>query len=303
MFGKQIQIHFHNHFRFCFILNNTHVFFICIDVFFSGLLSREIIVYITLSLLVVFFGICLCFFFFKYKTLTKRKKTSVIQEHQEQNPSSPQNSQAIDMEERLYNNIDEEAMLDDQHIQRLRMSANYLDVIADSSTIRNDENKSSENHDITCRLLSTATVRSRGTSLREVCHSVISGNSTSSSNEYPQETTQDYLNPYQPLIKMSPPKVREYLKLTTVHNRTDIICNYNKSDVTVISEKELQNSQETHINSAISSECTISQYFSKGERESKSCENNNANTNENKRLYNNTIFKTKSEGDIFCLLK
>lgn len=51
------------------------------------------------------------------------------------------------------------------------------------------------------------------------CSNLINGDSSSSqsSNEENQDTTPDYLNPYTPVIKMSPPKKEEYLTLATVH--------------------------------------------------------------------------------------
>ncbi|VDI63679.1 Hypothetical predicted protein [Mytilus galloprovincialis] len=182
---------------------------------FQGLLSREIIVYLTLSVLVLIFGICLCFIFYKYKTVNTKKKATITQA---QNPSTTQNSHNIEMEERLYDIIDDADLIEVQQLKDNQMSPDYLDAISGSNSTGSGEGKHVENTDNNFESLSTDQIKMLVNKV--ICSSLNKRESTSSSGEEHQDTKQDYLNPYQSVINTSPPNIREYLTLTTVHNKT-----------------------------------------------------------------------------------
>lgn len=192
-----------------------------LNITISGLLAREIVVYLTLSVLVLIFGICACFIFHK----NMKKKTT-------QNMSHPLRSHNIGMDQRVYDFIDETNMLNDHQLQQMQtwqMSPAYLDVISDSNNSVCVESKDLDNQDSACHSLSNTQTKSQDINLKVDGQSLISGDSTSSSDEYPKETPQDYLNPYQPMIEMKPPKIKEYLKLATVQDQTDRnFVNYKK---------------------------------------------------------------------------
>ncbi|VDI43319.1 Hypothetical predicted protein [Mytilus galloprovincialis] len=176
----------------------------------DGLLSTEIIVIFALSAIVIVFGVCLCFILYKYKLSQKKKKRTIIRSPI---PPLPQNDQPIASEYRLYDIINEADLLDDNDLQQIRKSADYLDVISTGS----DDSSNMVNHDPIAL-----------TNKQENC-SVSSGNHTSSSDENNQEVTEGYLNPYQPIIKMSPPTKKEYLTLATVHTIDSGVPDYKSS--------------------------------------------------------------------------
>lgn len=63
-------------------------------------------------------GMCLCFVFYKCKTTGMRKKATMIKST---NHSLQQRSLNIEMEERVYNIIDDEDMLDDKEIHKMQI--------------------------------------------------------------------------------------------------------------------------------------------------------------------------------------
>ncbi|CAG2195670.1 unnamed protein product [Mytilus edulis] len=290
---------------------------------FQGLLSREIIVYLTLSVLVLIFGICLCFIFYKYKTVNKKKKATITQS---QNPSPTPNSHNIEMEERLYDVIDDADLIEDQQLKDIQMSPDYLDVISGSNSTGSGEGKTVENHENNFESLSTDQIKMLVNKV--ICSSLNNRESTSSSGEDRPETKQDYLNPYQSVIKTSPPNIREYLTLATVHNRTDNSVVENKSDVFSTDKKILKDPKDLqeiglrrpyeYENSSISVEYAVPQHClsrNRG-RETKSCENlnnirlktkmsyrkvnENETSNKDDSLDYYNLTKTRSESDIFC---
>lgn len=81
----------------------------------SDVLPREIIItYVTLPLIVVVLGICVCFIFYKYKTVGKMKKVTIIHPG---NTLLPQHRQDIEIEERLYDTIGDTHML--RYVQQM----------------------------------------------------------------------------------------------------------------------------------------------------------------------------------------
>lgn len=80
----------------------------------SDVLPREIITYVTLPLIVVVLGICVCFRFYKYKIAGKMKKVTIIHPR---NTSLPQHRQYIEMKERLYDTIGDTNML--RYVQQM----------------------------------------------------------------------------------------------------------------------------------------------------------------------------------------
>lgn len=250
----------------------------------DGLLSREIIVYSALSVLVIGFGICLCFVFLKYKTLTEKNKKNIVNINQTQNSSIPQQIQTIENADRLYDIIDEEDILDDRRIQQMQMSSNYIDVIHDSNIRESCESKSFENQDNPCQLPPTHETQNQENNMKMDSRSLKSGDSTLSSDEYHQDLTQDYLNPYQPMIDISPPAERKYITIATAQSRVD---NDYKAAI-VRNENELQHPREVvkdamtnlydnYKSSSVSFGSNVSKYFSnrEGGKESKSYENLN----------------------------
>ncbi|VDI30460.1 Hypothetical predicted protein [Mytilus galloprovincialis] len=174
----------------------------------DGLLSREIIVYSALSVLVSGFGICLCFVFLKYRTLTKK---FIVTISQTQNSLLPQQIQPGETADRLYDSINDDDILDNRRLQQMQISSNYLDT-------QNQDNN----------------LNSNSLSLK-------SGDSTSSSDEYQWDSTQDYLNPYQPMIDISPPVEHKYLTIATTQSRVD--GHYKDSEI-VRNKHELQHPRE-----------------------------------------------------------
>lgn len=160
-----------------------------------------------------------------------------------------------------------------------------------------------------------------------ICSSLNNRESTSTSSEEHQETKQEYLNPYQSVIKTSPPNIREYLTLATVHNRIDSSGVDNKSSSLSNNENILQhpidleeialNRPYEYENSLINVEYAVPQrcFLSDRVRESKSCENlnsirlntksssrkdkTNKTSNEDNSLGYYNVPKTRSESDIY----
>lgn len=162
----------------------------------------------------VVFGICLCFIFYKYKSATKRENTAIIRL-----PivPIPENSHTIKIEDRLYEIINEADMLDDQQLQQIQMQkrSGYLNVFSSSNSIASCNSTKDVNNDIDSRFFQSDEKKNHES--KDKCCYLESGDTTSSSSEDNPETTQDYLNPYQPITKLSPPTKREYLTLATVH--------------------------------------------------------------------------------------
>lgn len=178
------------------------------------MLTTEIIIILTLSGIVLVFGVCLCFISYKYKSAFKEKIQTI--NHVQILPSSPHNDYGIEMEERLYDIIDETDMLDDHHIQQMQMqvTSDYLDVINESYSTEIFEIKTKENRHFPSQ--SVPTSKSKNADKNE-SSSLFRSDSTSSNDEERQETTEDYVNPYQPVLKMSPPKIGDYLTIPTLH--------------------------------------------------------------------------------------
>lgn len=147
--------------------------------------------------------ICLSFIFYKYKIVTKNKKATITGT---QNLSLPLNSQNIEIEERLYDIIDDTDLLEDQHVQQLQMSPDYLDVIRGSNSTGSGDEKTVENNENNFESLSADQIKMIVNKV--ICSSLNKGESTSSSEKNHPETKQDYLNPYKFVIKTSPPNVR-----------------------------------------------------------------------------------------------
>lgn len=70
----------------------------------SELLSREIIAYYTLTLMVVVPGICLCLMFYKYNMLPNKKKARCIHIF---NHSLPKSNQNFEIDDSVYDNIND----------------------------------------------------------------------------------------------------------------------------------------------------------------------------------------------------
>lgn len=149
-----------------------------------------------------------------YKSATKRENTTIIRL-----PivPIPENSHTIKIEDRLYEIINEADMLDDQQLQQIQMQkrSGYLDVFSSSNSIASGNSTKDVNNDIESRFFQSDEKKNHES--KDKCCYLVSGDTTSSSSEDNPENTQDYLNPYQPITKLSPPTKREYLTLATVH--------------------------------------------------------------------------------------
>lgn len=223
------------------------------------------------------------------------------------------------MEESFYDVIDEADMLDNQQMQ---MSSDYLDVINDPNIKDSSESKGFGNHNNPfISSISTAQSKRQTDNVKEDCCSWKSGNSTSSSDVCNQEITQDYLNPYQPMIKISPSTNGEYLVLATVHTVTDSSLLDYKADAKDQQDCKQKHHQEvekevlpqSYKRPIRSVECIEPTYLSKiSQGKSNSCENlnvkrikmnekdgENTNTIRDDRLNYCRKFKTKSESDIY----
>ncbi|VDI62315.1 Hypothetical predicted protein [Mytilus galloprovincialis] len=176
----------------------------------QGVLTTEILIIIlTLSGIVLVFGVCLCFIFYKYKSAAKEKKPPINQII----PSPPHNGYAIEMEERLYDLIDESNMIDDHHVQQ--MASVYLDVIDESINTMNYESQNKVILNFPSQSIPTAAVKHQEN--KNDSSSLLGSNSTSPNDEDRQETTEDYINPYQPVLKRSPPIKEDYLTIPPLH--------------------------------------------------------------------------------------
>lgn len=89
----------------------------------SGPLSGDIVVYYTISAIVAVFIICICFVVYKCRT---GSKTTI---RQSKITSLPRYSKNVTNEERVYNIIVDEDMLDDESIQKMQMemSSEFVD--------------------------------------------------------------------------------------------------------------------------------------------------------------------------------
>ncbi|CAG2211279.1 unnamed protein product [Mytilus edulis] len=226
--------------------------------------------------------VCVCFIFYKYKAVNKTKKATITQP---QNPSPTPNSRNIEMEERLYDIIDDEDLSADQHLQEHQMSPDYLDVISGSNSTGSGDGITVENHENIFESLSTEQIKMLVNKV--IFNSLNKRESTSSSGEDRPETRQDYLNPYQSVLKTSPPNIREYLTLATVHSRTDRSMVENKSGIFCTNDSVLHDPIDLeeiglrrpyeYEKSSISVDYAVPQrcVSSIKVRESKSCENVN----------------------------
>lgn len=243
-----------------------------------------------------------------------------------QNPAPTLNSHHIEMEERLYDIINDADMLDEQQLKEIQMSADYLDVICGSNSSGSGEGPNADTNENIFKSLSANQMKILVDKV--ICSSLNNSESTFSSGDDRPETTQDYLNPYQSVIKTSPPSIREYLTLATVHNRTESTEFDKQSGSLSNNENILQDPKDLeeiglrqpykYENFSISVGYADYQncLSSKRERESKSCENLKRYSakktepfgKDDKRIASNednnfdyyNVFKTKSESNIFC---
>lgn len=277
---------------------------------------------IALAVVVVLFGICLFFLFYKYEFAAERKRPTLLES---ENTQEHQRNHTIEIEDRLYhfyNIINDADMVNDHHLQQIQISSDYVDVIHSSNSIASSKSKSEVSYDIPCEDLPSA-----GTKQYESNAAFgISGVTTSLHNDEHQDTAQDYVNIYQPLIKLSPPKNEEYLTLATVDrtdgNSLDYSTNLISTKICVLQHpQQMDILQQLHEyeNFPIKFECrNIQRCVSnlKGQV-SKSCEDLNVkrlqrkiscvkddkhtNSPKNYMCARFNTFKWKSESDIFCM--
>lgn len=274
----------------------------------------------TLSGILLVFGVCLCFIFYKYKSAAKEKKQATDQ--LQIIPSTQQNDHAVEMEERLYEIIEEQDMLDDHHLQqiRMRMASDYLDVINESNSTELFESKTKEIRHFSSQ--SVPTSNSKKTEKNEIS-SLLSSDSTSSNDEDRQETTDNYENPYQPVLKMSPPKKGEYLTIPPLHEIDNSLNDNTTGDtemhsihprqlevgvsIQLFEHKNLVNCRRTYmyanllnIRKQVSVSCRSLNIDRPQFEISSKLKGKDINSTEDYRLQYYNIFKTKSESDIFC---
>lgn len=277
---------------------------------------------IALAVVVVLFGICLFFLFYKYAFAAERKRPTLLES---ENTQEHQRNHTINIEDRLYhfyNIINDADVVDDHHLQQIQISSDYVDVIRSSDSIASSKSKSEVSYDIPCEdLPSTGTKKYESNGAFG-----ISGVSISLDNNEHQDTAQDYVNLYQPLIKLSPPKREEYLTLATVNKTDDNSLDYNTN---LISTKTcvLQHPHQLEIlrqlheyeNFPIKFESRNIQRCDSNliRQVSKSCgdlnvkrlqrkissEKDDKHTNSTRKYMcaKNNTFKWKSESDIFCM--
>lgn len=228
------------------------------------------------------------------------------------------------MDDRLYheyNIINDADVLDDLHLQRsqIQMSTDYIDVISSSNSLTSSKNKSEVSYEIPCQDLPSGGTKKYDNNID--FRSLINSDTLSSFSDEHQNTTHDYLNLYQPLIKVSKPKREEYLKLASVdsislYNKTNMIS---KNEYVLPHPLKLEACQllQLYEHETVPNTCEFEQLQRFGSkikgRPTKSCENlaiNHFQRNKSSgkddqhinsfedRAYNNT-FKWKSESDIF----
>ncbi|VDI45555.1 Hypothetical predicted protein [Mytilus galloprovincialis] len=98
-------------------------------------LSREIIGYYTLTLMIVVPGICLSLFFYTHKIVPKKRKTTFVIPP---DLKILQNGQGFQVDESLYDNIDDTYMLG--CIEQTETSTDHLDVLGGSNNRGSFEN-------------------------------------------------------------------------------------------------------------------------------------------------------------------
>lgn len=129
-------------------INNSHVLystnsFILFNILqkmlivISGPLSKDIVVYYTISAIVLVFVICVCFVVYQCRTVSKRKKTTVTTSKTHVRRHISQN---VTREERVYNIIVDEDMLDDEDIQKIQ-----IEMSSDFSTQKSRMNVTKSN--------------------------------------------------------------------------------------------------------------------------------------------------------------
>ncbi|CAG2211252.1 unnamed protein product [Mytilus edulis] len=182
----------------------------------QGGLTTEIIIILTLSGIVLVFGVCLCFSFYKYKSAAKEKRRKPPVSQLQIISSPPHNAYAIKMEERLYDLIDESEMLDDHHIQQMQIASVYLDVIDESIYTMSYESQNKGILSVPSQSIQTAEVKHQENK-NDSSSFFLGSDSTSPNDEDRQETTEDYVNPYQPVLKISPPQKEDYLTIPPIH--------------------------------------------------------------------------------------
>lgn len=185
------------------------MFLIAFDITISGLSSTEIMSHCTLTVMIVNFSVGLCFIFYKYESATKEKRPTIIK-----SLIAPlfQNDHIIEMEDRVYDIIQDTDMLDDQNIQQvqIQLSPDYF------SESHCNECKESKNklYDFSFQSLSSATKRDEHQS---DCSASINGDNTSSSDENYQKVFPDNLNLHQQSVEMSFPRQKSLIAHASVH--------------------------------------------------------------------------------------
>lgn len=200
---------------FYVILCSKSAFFsIAFDIAISGLLSTEIVLHYTLTVMVVNFCVGLCFIFHKYKSAAKERRPTKIKSPVAQ---LLQNDNIIEMEDRLYDTIHDTDMIDDKNIQQvqIQMSPNNLDEVSESQ-FTESRGSTNEIYDLSFQFLSSATKRDEH---QLDSSSSIRGNHISSSDGNDQKVFQDNLNPHQQRIKMSSRKQKALKTLATIHKK------------------------------------------------------------------------------------
>lgn len=179
-----------------------------------GQLSTEMISNVTLSVVVGVFGLCLCVIFCNYQSKRTRKNKAIIQ-----SPIPPKavNNHTIGIEDRVYEVINDADVLDDQNLRQIQMhmSSDYLDAINASNSTGSGRSTFETNNNSPPQYLPCAETTNNESKFDG--SPLASSVTSSSSGQFNDNTTQDYLNPYQPVIKITPPRKGEYLTLATIH--------------------------------------------------------------------------------------
>lgn len=155
------------------------------------------------------FGVCLCFIFYKYKSATKERKPTNNQ--LQIIPLPPHNDYTVEIEERLYDIIEEEYMLDDHHLQQMQIIwlSDYLDVINETNSTETTESKTKEIPNVSSH--SVPASKSQNTNKNE--KSSLFSRTVPHQMMKTARKQQKIMYPYQPVLKMSPPKKGKYLTI------------------------------------------------------------------------------------------
>lgn len=125
-------------------------------------------------------GICLCFIFYKHKILPQKKKSTISKS---QRSKLPQNRQNIEIEENMYDNIDDTDLL--EYGERIQISSDDINTINKSKTAACRNSLHIEKYDYSVQSLSTD-----GTHKQDFNHT-LSGDDFSSNDEEQHEQIQN----------------------------------------------------------------------------------------------------------------